>query len=365
MPGTGTVVPSGTLVSPSGSQGTPGTAAIATVITPFTVPAVGSTVNVTVNDASWMVVGQMINVDQAGGVGLSGALQVQSKSGNNLVLYNPPPPSAIPPADATQPGLLNRLSGLGTDYVGGDNACHPLALANASGSGLLAQLSGNATDYVGGDNACHPILQPFYGTDTSNNLNYVVTVDSSFQLLPGVMVTVKVNNQNTAANPTLNVNGTGALGIYTRGGQQIQSAFEIPSYKSFVVVYDGTKWVLVTPVSRYYAATNPGNVSVSCAGYDSIAIQITFSAASSCALQLTWVTPGIPILVTFANGYSAANNYSMSMTDTNGTAITCYWNWANALTGAGSTNLATAVALGAGTRVTLVGSLVGGIGLFL
>jgi hypothetical protein len=30
-----------------------------------------------------------------------------------------------PIADATQAGLMKRLSGLATDYVGGDNACHP------------------------------------------------------------------------------------------------------------------------------------------------------------------------------------------------------------------------------------------------
>lgn len=30
-----------------------------------------------------------------------------------------------PIADATQTGLMNRVSGLATDYVGGDNACHP------------------------------------------------------------------------------------------------------------------------------------------------------------------------------------------------------------------------------------------------
>lgn len=30
-----------------------------------------------------------------------------------------------PIADATQAGLMNRISGLATDYVGGDNACHP------------------------------------------------------------------------------------------------------------------------------------------------------------------------------------------------------------------------------------------------
>lgn len=40
-----------------------------------------------------------------------------------------------PIADATQAGLMNRVSGQPTDYVGGDNASHPLA--NVLGPGLV------------------------------------------------------------------------------------------------------------------------------------------------------------------------------------------------------------------------------------
>jgi hypothetical protein len=93
------------------------------------VPAVGGTVNVTVTDASWIVVGQMINCAQAGGTNISGALQVQSKSGNNLVLYNPPPAPSIPLASTTGAGLLTQVSGKTTDFVDGTNNCQDLATA--------------------------------------------------------------------------------------------------------------------------------------------------------------------------------------------------------------------------------------------
>jgi hypothetical protein len=36
------------------------------------------------------------------------------------------PGVAIPLADPTQNGLLKQVSGLSTDFVGGDNACHAL-----------------------------------------------------------------------------------------------------------------------------------------------------------------------------------------------------------------------------------------------
>jgi hypothetical protein len=85
---------------------------------------------VTLNDASWVVVGQMVYVDQAGGgVGQAGALQVTAKSGNQLTLLNPAPPPAIPLADNTQSGLLRQVSGNTTDFVDGTNNSQPLAAA--------------------------------------------------------------------------------------------------------------------------------------------------------------------------------------------------------------------------------------------
>jgi hypothetical protein len=77
------------------------------------------------------------------------------------------PGGTIPLADTTAPGLLAKVSGSVTDYVGGDNACHPLPvvpLADDTQDGLLAKVSGVDTDYVGGDNACHPLPIIDYST---------------------------------------------------------------------------------------------------------------------------------------------------------------------------------------------------------
>jgi hypothetical protein len=83
-----------------GAQGPPGNAAT-TVSAGFTVPAVGSTVVVTVVDASWIVVGQMVYVDQAGGgPGQAGALQVTAKTGNQITLLNPTPPPGYTASDS-------------------------------------------------------------------------------------------------------------------------------------------------------------------------------------------------------------------------------------------------------------------------
>src|SRR5215469_4968953 len=98
---------------------------------PFTVPPVGSTVTVTLNDASWVVVGQIVYVDQAGGgVGLAGALQVTAKTGNQLTLLNPQPPPTLPPlASSSTQGLMNQTSGNTTDFIDGTNNSQNLANA--------------------------------------------------------------------------------------------------------------------------------------------------------------------------------------------------------------------------------------------
>jgi hypothetical protein len=138
----GTVVTGGSIATPGGPQGTTGSIgpvgptgpigvtgppAVTTTSAPFTVPNIGSTITVTVLDASWVVLGQVVNVANAGGTGLAGSFQVTGKTGNQLTLLNPATLATIPPADSTQAGLLNRLSGNATDYVGGDNACHVLS----------------------------------------------------------------------------------------------------------------------------------------------------------------------------------------------------------------------------------------------
>ena len=68
---------------------------------------------------------------------------------------------AIPAASTTAGGLLKALSGLVTDYVGGDNACHPIPtippVADATQNGLLRKVSGLTTDFVDGTNNCQPI----------------------------------------------------------------------------------------------------------------------------------------------------------------------------------------------------------------
>src|SRR5207244_12959300 len=89
--------PAGGATGPAGPAGPAGVNAYTvTAVSSFTVPNVGATTTVTVADASWIVVGQLLYFDVAGGrAGLAGALQVTAKAGNGLTLLNPIPPSGV------------------------------------------------------------------------------------------------------------------------------------------------------------------------------------------------------------------------------------------------------------------------------
>jgi hypothetical protein len=117
----GTNVPIGAAVSPGGAQGVQGAGSTTTNTASFTVPPVGSTVVVTVADPSWMLLNEFVYVNNAGGAGLAGAMQITALTGNQVTLLNPTPAPAIPNADPTQAGLLKQLSGNTTDFIDGTN----------------------------------------------------------------------------------------------------------------------------------------------------------------------------------------------------------------------------------------------------
>jgi hypothetical protein len=342
----GTVVGAGVLISPSGDQGPvgqtgstgatgpagpPGAAgfvgsnSFSTLQAGFTVPAVGSTVQVTVVDASWVVVGQMVYVDQAGGgAGLAGALQVTAKSGNLLTLLNPTYPIGIPLADATQPGLLRIL--------------------------------GNTQQAWLRDDGTWAIPGVFYGNDATNNNAYAFTAASDFSLVTGVMIRFWVTTTNTGS-PTLNVSGTGAKNLCNRAGVQL-SASELPVSTWLLAMYDGTRWNILSPLAKVSGAVLSGSVTLECAGYSSIAINSNSTAAFT--LTLAHVPYGIPIGLKFYNATGSAFNYQVIITDPTGTSRTVYVVTAitNKQTGATTINtFNSAISFPGGGNIYMTGTL--------
>ena len=108
-----------------------------------------------------------------------------------------------------------------------------------------------------------------------------VTVENSFSLRTGAMVAVKFTHGNNAANPTLNVNSSGAKNIYHNGTNVATSI--IKSGETYFFIYDGTRWVLVsyptiatesTPgITIVYPAANCDNFSSDSGAVTPLAVQ--------------------------------------------------------------------------------------------
>lgn len=96
-----------------------------------------------------------------------------------------------------------------------------------------------------------------YGTCSTAAATAAKTVAvTGFTLAAGARVTIKFTITNTAANPTLNINGTGAKAVYYKGAAI--SAGYLAANKVYEFVYDGTNYVLVGDVdtnTTYSAAT--------------------------------------------------------------------------------------------------------------
>lgn len=78
----------------------------------------------------------------------------------------------------------------------------------------------------------------------------VVTVASAqnFKLIPGAMITFKAPNTNTAQNPTINVNSTGAKPVFYNSAVVTTSNLNKAGQngRPATYVYDGTNWVWIS-----------------------------------------------------------------------------------------------------------------------
>ena len=85
--GTGDV----TISVPGGGTGPPGPTgnpAYTNATAGFTVPTVGGSITVNVNDTSWVALGETLWIQDAGGTGVAGAMQVTAKTPTSLTLLN-------------------------------------------------------------------------------------------------------------------------------------------------------------------------------------------------------------------------------------------------------------------------------------
>lgn len=78
---------------------------------------------------------------------------------------------------------------------------------------------------------------------------------SGFKLVTGALAAVKFTVTNTAANPTLNINSTGAKAVRYRNAAV--SAEVLAANHIYIMVYDGTYWQIVGDLDNNTVYTHP------------------------------------------------------------------------------------------------------------
>lgn len=109
-----------------------------------------------------------------------------------------------------------------------------------------------------------PMGDFFYGVCSTGGgtVRKEVSVGSFFTLRTGITIYVKFANANSIANPTLNVNGTGAIAI-KRYGTTAPSTSRASSWNANSVVclvYDGTYWQMLGWENTTYSAISQANI---------------------------------------------------------------------------------------------------------
>lgn len=106
-------------------------------------------------------------------------------------------------------------------------------------SGIIEKINDGGTT--------HSIASTAYGyCETAANQAAKVVDMTGFKLYEGITIHVKFQYENTASNPTLNVNSTGAKPIVQYGNTAAGTISETDGWYAGAVVaftYDGTSWV--------------------------------------------------------------------------------------------------------------------------
>ena len=163
------------------------------------------------------------------------AIGAAASSHGTHVSYSTTAPKANGTAAAGSASTVAR-----SDHV------HPLQTTVSGNAGSATKLATARTidgvSFNGTANITH------FGTCSTAAATAAKTVScTGFTLATGAVITVKFSATNTAANPTLNVNSTGAKAIMYRGSAI--SAGYLAANRVYTFVYDGTDYELVGDIN--------------------------------------------------------------------------------------------------------------------
>lgn len=155
----------------------------------------------------------------------------------------------------------------------------------------------------------------FDGTSNINNYGVcstaaatvakTVTVGGTFVLETGAFVIVKFDNANSAANPTLNVNGTGAKKICQYGSTAVSTGTSTTGWRAGSVqifVYDGTNWI-----RDYWSNTTYNTDAVQCTTAAATAAKVGSTSYYNLATSNYFV-----VMMRYSNTYQGALTLNIS-----------------------------------------------------
>ena len=130
-----------------------------------------------------------------------------------------------------------------------------------------------------------------FGTCSTEAATAAKVVDlAGFTLVAGAKVAVKFTVTNSAANPTLNVNGSGAKPIFYRGAAI--AAGYLAAKRVYEFVYDGTNYELIGDIdtnTTYTSLKNPYSITVQAEG----TTLKTYDGSSAQTVNITRASLGI------------------------------------------------------------------------
>ena len=161
-----------------------------------------------------------------------------------------------PDYDASKPAYWGRITNTyanpaKTEYLFYKDEAITKAVADAAIANSIAQHANeDAQGAMSQSSAALQRVQAKYGTSsTAATTAAKVASCEGFQLFNGAEVFIKFTNKNNVANPTLNVNSTGAKSIRDSDGNALDSKFYWKDGSLVHFVYDGTYWRILDIVT--------------------------------------------------------------------------------------------------------------------
>lgn len=221
--------------------------------------------------------------------------------------------------DVNGDAILNRIYaiGLDADYI----TTGAFEVKNSSGTVIFSADKDTKRVYMSGD--CVTIgsesvttaingVRAQYGTcSTAAGTAAKVVTCSNFTLRAGAVVNVKFTYKNTASNPTLNVNGTGAKAIYLNN-TVLTSAYYWNAQDVITFVYSGSYWYIADAGTLAKIKTTADSITLSVSQTYATKSELTVGL-NSISLSVSNASLGNTASITLSvNGSSTSRSIDLS-----------------------------------------------------